>query len=101
MLLPGAEAQGITHNQCLELLEGVEDTLELLASTLIYLIHAESQRPLSDAVVIASWEALREEVIDVEHALPGADVTVYQQTLLIYGKRNRELRPLIDRHMAK
>jgi len=30
----------MNHNQCLELLEGVEDTLDFLTSTLTYLIHA-------------------------------------------------------------
>ncbi|AGI23165.1 hypothetical protein H681_06435 [Pseudomonas sp. ATCC 13867] len=101
MLLPGAETQRMNQRQCLELLEGVEDTLHFLFATLTYLIHAESQRPLPDAELIASWEALQQEVFDVEYALPGADVTVYQQALRTYGKHNRELRPLVDQYMAK
>lgn len=101
MLLPGADAQGMTHSQCLELLEGVEDTLGLLTATLTYLIHAESQQPLPDAALIAAWETLQQEVFDVEQALPGANVTVYQQALLTYGRRNRELRPLVEGYRIK
>jgi len=101
MLLPGADAQDMTHSQCLELLESVEDTLDFLTATLTYLIHAESQQPLPDAALIAAWETLQQEVFDVEQALPGADVTVYQQALLTYGKHDRELRPLVKRYMTK
>ncbi|HCS8192691.1 hypothetical protein [Pseudomonas aeruginosa] len=57
----------MTQGQCLELLEGVEDTLDFLNSTLAYLIHAESQQPLPDMALIASWKALQQEVIDVEY----------------------------------
>jgi len=41
MLLLGAEGAGMSHRQCLQLLEGAEDALDFLASTLTYLIHAE------------------------------------------------------------
>jgi hypothetical protein len=44
MLLPGAEALGMTHSQCLELLEGVEETIDFFVSGLTYLVHAESQK---------------------------------------------------------
>lgn len=54
MLLPGAETLGMNQRRCLELLEGVEDTLDFLTSMLTYLIHAESQRPLPDATLIDS-----------------------------------------------
>ncbi|AWF62397.1 hypothetical protein L4O78_005942 [Pseudomonas aeruginosa] len=37
MLLLGAEALGMTHNQCLDLLESAEDTLDFLKSSLTYL----------------------------------------------------------------
>lgn len=40
--LPHAAELGITHSQCLELLESVEDTIDLFVSGLTYLIHAES-----------------------------------------------------------
>jgi len=38
MFLPGAEALGLTHSQCLELLESAYDTLDFLSSSLTYLI---------------------------------------------------------------
>ncbi|WP_436596763.1 hypothetical protein [Pseudomonas aeruginosa] len=101
MLLPDAETLGMSHRQCLELLESTEDTLDFLTSTLTYLIHAESQRPQSDAALIAEWKALEQEVFEVEQSLPGADVVAYQQAILTYGQRNHELRPHVDRYMAK
>lgn len=101
MLLPGAEALGMTHNQCLELLESAEDTLDFLTSSLTYLIHAESQQAQPDAGLIAEWEALDQEVFDVQHALLGSDVETYQQVIKTYGQRNRELRPVVDRYMTK
>ena len=41
MLLPGAEELEMSHSQCLELLEGVEDTIDFFVSGLTYLIHRE------------------------------------------------------------
>ena len=61
----------MTHNQCLELLESSEDTLDFLTSSLTYLIHAESQQAQPDAGLIAEWEALYQEVFEVQHALLG------------------------------
>ena len=101
MLLPGAEALGMTHNQCLELLESAEDTLDFLTSSLTYLIHAESQQAQPDAGLIAEWEALDQEVFEVQHALLGSDVETYRQVIKTYCQRNRELRPVVDRYMAK
>ncbi len=101
MLLPGAEALGMTHNQCLELLERAEDTLDFLTSSLTYLIHTESQQAQPDADLIAEWEALDQEVFEAQHALPGSDVQAYQQVIETYGQRNRELRPVVDRYMGK
>ncbi|MFZ3184739.1 MAG: hypothetical protein WA173_11430 [Pseudomonas sp.] len=101
MLLLGAEALGMTHNQCLELLESTEDTLDFLTSSLTYLIHAESQQTQPNVDLIAEWEALDQEVFDVQHSLPGSDVKVYQQVIETHGQRNRELRPVVDRYMAK
>lgn len=101
MLLPGAEALGMTHNQCLELLERAEDTLDFLISSLTYLIHAESQQAQPDADLIAEWEALDQEVFEAQDALPGSDVKAYQQVIETYGQRNRELRPVVDRYMGK
>ncbi|KFX71793.1 hypothetical protein TMS3_0107745 [Pseudomonas taeanensis MS-3] len=54
MLLPSAEALGMPHNQCLELLERAEDTLDFLTSSLTYLTHAESQQAQPDSELIAS-----------------------------------------------
>ena len=48
MLLPGAEALGLTHSQCLGLLESADDTLDFLNASLAYLIHAESQQAQPD-----------------------------------------------------
>ena len=101
MLLLGAETLGMTHNQCLELLESAEDTLDFLTSTLTYLIHAEGQHTRPNAALIAEWEALDQEVFEVQYSLPGSDVKVYQQVIETYGQRNRELRPVVDRYMAK
>ena len=101
MFLTGAEALGMTHRQCLDLLESAEDTLDFLTSTLTYLIHAESQQTQPDAGLIAEWEALDQEVFEVQHALLGSDVETYQQVIKTYGQRNRELRPVVDRYMAK
>ncbi|MDF3864156.1 hypothetical protein P3W53_06780 [Pseudomonas denitrificans (nom. rej.)] len=101
MLLPGAEALGLTHSQCLEPLERAEDTLDFLTSSLTYLIHAESQQAQPDTDLIAKWEALDQEVFDVQYSLPGSDVKLYQQVIEAYGQRNRELRPVVDRYMAK
>ncbi|QGZ32796.1 hypothetical protein [Stutzerimonas stutzeri] len=55
MLLPGAEALGMTQRQCLDLLESAEDTLDFLTSSLTYLIHAESQQAQPDMALIAEW----------------------------------------------
>lgn len=101
MLLLGAEALGMTHSQCLGLLESAEDTLDLLISSLTYLIHAESQLAQPNTGLIDEWEALDQEVFEVQHALPGSDVKTYQQIIKTYGQRNRELRSVVDRYMAK
>lgn len=101
MLLPGAEALGMSHNQCLELLERAEDTLDFLTSSLTYLIHVESLQAHPDSELIAEWEALDQEVFEVQHALLGSDVETYQQIIKAYGQRNRDLRPVVDRYMAK
>lgn len=101
MLLPGAEALGMTQYQCLELLESAEDTLDFLISSLTYLIHAECQQAQLDTDLIAEWKALDREVFEVQHSLPGSDVRAYQQTIKTYGQRNRDLRQVVDRYMAK
>ena len=54
MLLPGAEALGLTHSQCLGLLESADDTLDFLNASLAYLIHAESQQAQPDFELIAA-----------------------------------------------
>lgn len=101
MLLLGAEELGMTQRQFLELLESAEDTLDFLISSLTYLIHAESQQTQPDAALIAKWEALDQEVFDVQYSLPDSDMKVYQQVIETYGQRDRELRPVVDRYMAK
>ena len=101
MLLPGAEALGLTHSQCLGLLENADDTLDFLNASLAYLIHAESQQAQPDFELIAEWKALGQEVFEVQHALPGSDVGIYQQVIKTYAQRNRDLRPVVDRYMTK
>ena len=101
MLLLGAETLGMTHNQCLELLESAEDTLDFLISSLTYLIHAENQQAQPDAALIAEWDALDQEVFKVQHTLPGSDVETYRLVIETCAQRNRELRPVVDRYMAK
>ncbi len=70
MLMSGAEALGMTHRQCLELLESAEDTLDFLTSTLTYLIHAEGQQPQPDTALLSAWKTLKQEVFKLEYSLP-------------------------------
>ncbi len=100
MYLPGAEEQGMTHSQCLTLLESVEDTIDFFVSGLTYLIHAESQKAQPDLQLIAQWEAMDSEAFDLQYSLPGATVETYQQVLETYRQRSRELRLVVDRYMA-
>ena len=100
MLLPGAEEQGMTHSQCLELLESVEDTIDFFVSGLTYLIHAESQKAQPDLQLIAQWEAMDSEAFDLQYSLLNASVETYQQVLETYRQRSRELRVVVDRYMA-
>ncbi|WP_312300868.1 hypothetical protein [Stutzerimonas nitrititolerans] len=81
----------MTHSQCLELLESVEDTIDFFVSGLTYLIHAESQQALPDLQLIAQWEAMDSEAFDLQYTLSGATVETYQQVLETYRQRNREL----------
>ncbi|MGS0544614.1 hypothetical protein ACU8WE_18560 [Pseudomonas parakoreensis] len=64
MLLPGAEALGLTHSQCLGLLESADDALDFLNASLAYLIHAESQLAQPGFELIAEWKALGQEVFE-------------------------------------
>lgn len=100
MLLPGAEALGMTHSQCLELIERTEDTLHFLTSSLTFLIDAESKKAQPDLVLLAEWEALDQEVFDLTYSLPGTDVNAYQRVVEVYSLRNRELRPVVDRYIG-
>lgn len=88
MFLPGAEEQGMTQNQCLALLESVEDTIDFFVSSLTYLIHAEGQKAQPDLVLIAQWEAMDSEAFDLQYSLPGARVETYQQVLETYRQRS-------------
>jgi hypothetical protein len=98
MLLPGAEALGMSHRECQELLESVEDTLDLLTSTLTYLIYAESKKNQPDKALISVWKAMQQEIVNIEYSLPGADVTAYKQVLRNYRERHRELRQQVARY---
>ena len=98
MLLHGAEQLGLSHRQYLEIVEAVEDTLDFLTSTLTYLIHAEKQQPEPNLVLIAKWDALKQEVLDLEHSLPGSNVTAYQQAIQTYRQHFLDLRPIVDRY---
>lgn len=98
MLLRGAEGAGMSHRQCLELLEGAEDTLDLLASTLTFLIHAEGQKDRPNTEQISEWTALRQEAFDVELSLPGSDVATYQRVVGVYGHHARELGQLVSQY---
>jgi len=100
MLLPGAEELGMTHSQCLELLESVEDTIAFFVSGLTYLIHAESQKAQPDLQWITQWEAMDSEAFDLQYSLLNASVETYQQVLDTYRQRSRELRLVVDRFMA-
>lgn len=100
MLLPGAAELGMTHSQCLELLESVEDTIGFFVSGLTYLIHAESQQAQPDLQLIAQWRAMHSEALDLEYTLPGATVEAYRQVLETYRQRSRELRLVVDRYRA-
>lgn len=100
MLLPGAVELGMTHSQCLELLESVEDTIDFFVSGLTYLIHEESQKAQPDLQLIAQWEAMDSEAFDLQYRLPGATVETYQQVLETYRQRSRELHLVVDRYMA-
>lgn len=100
MLLPGAEELGMTHSQCLELLESIEDTIDFFVSGLTYLIHAQSQKAQPDLQLIAQWEAMDSDAFDLQYGLPGATVETYQQVLETYRQRSRELRLVVDSYRA-
>lgn len=100
MLLPGAEELGMTHSQCLALLESVEDTVDFFVSGLTYLVHAEGQKAQPDLQLIAQWEAMDSEAFDLQYSLLEASVETYQQVLETYRQRSRELRVVVDRYMA-
>lgn len=91
MFLTGAEALGMTHRQCLDLLESAEDTLDFLTSTLTYLIHAEGQHTRPNAALIAEWEALDQEVFEVQYSLPGSDVKVGVGAIKCHPSRRRRI----------
>ena len=69
MFLPGAAELGMTHSQCLGLLESVEDTIDFFVSGLTYLIYAESQKAQPNLVLIAQWEAMDSEAFDLQYRL--------------------------------
>jgi hypothetical protein len=100
MLLPGAAELGMTHSQCLELLESVEDTIDFFVSGLTYLIYAENQNGQPDVQLIAQWEAMESEAFDLQYRLSGAAVETYQQVLETYRQHSRELRLVVDRYMG-
>jgi len=87
--MPGASGKCLRHTRLSELQPNLPD------------IHAERQQAQPDSELIAEWKALDQEVFGVQHALPDSDVGTYQQVIKIYGQRNRDLRPVVDRYMAK
>ena len=100
MLLLGAENSGLNHHQCLDLLESAEDTFDFLTATLTYLIHAEGQKNRPNKALITEWASLKQDVCDMEHSLPGSDVTTYQRAVEVYGQHLRELNLLVDQYMG-
>lgn len=90
----------MTQNQCLALLESVEDTIDFFVSSLTCLIHAEGQKAQPDLVLIAQWEAMGSEAFELQYSLPGARVETYQQVLETYRQRSPELRVVVDLRAA-
>lgn len=85
----------------LDIFRLVATSMPNLTSTLTYQIHAESQKPEPNLTLITEWEALDQEVFEIEDSLPGTDVTAYQQAIQTYSQRTRELRPLVNQYMGK
>ncbi|WP_153050307.1 hypothetical protein [Pseudomonas sp. MF4836] len=61
-LIPGAAALGMSHWQCVTLMETAEDTFSAITSKLTYLLDQENQKAQPDTTLIAEWEALDDEV---------------------------------------
>lgn len=101
MFLPGAVELGLTNNQCLTLVESVEDTLIFFCSRLTFLIDSESRQAAPDVELISTWEALDTEVFDLRSSLPGADAQTYQRILELYTERNVEMREIENRYLAQ
>ncbi|GLX91810.1 hypothetical protein Pfra02_43780 [Pseudomonas fragi] len=100
-IIPGATAACLTHLQCVDLIESAEDTFNSITSNLSYLLHQEQQKADPDTALIAIWEALLDEVLDLGHfGLLEADVDTYQQVIKTYQQRNRELNAVSERYMA-
>jgi hypothetical protein len=93
-LIPGAAARGMNNSQCTQLIERAEDTLHTTLSILSYLMHQEGLRSQPDAALMAQWQALLEEVTELDHrGLIGADVDTYQCVIETYQEHNRTLNP--------
>jgi len=91
-LIPGAAARGMNNSQCTQLIEHAEDTLQTTISHLSYLMHQEGLRSPPDAELVAQWQALLEEVIELDHrGLIGADVDTYHRVIETYQEHNRAL----------
>lgn len=100
-LIPGSAALGMSHWQCIDLMERAEDTLESVISSLTYLVHQESQKSQPNAALIAEWEALDNVVFNLDHSgLLDADVETYQRVISAYQQRNKELNEVVKRYMA-
>lgn len=101
MLIPGADAEKLTHSQCLGILECAEDTLDLLISNLSYLIYAENRNPIPDESLISKWELLRQKALDIQFDLPGSDLSTYKNIIKVNSQLCLELQPTIDLYMSK
>lgn len=95
-LIPGAAAAGLSNRQCTQLIERAEDTLQTTISNLSYLMHQEGLRRQPDAALMAQWQALLEEAIELDHrGLIGADVGTYRRVIETYQHHNRALTPKV------
>lgn len=101
MLLPDAEALGLTHGQCLTLIESAEDTLDFLTSTLTFLIDKESKLLEVNTAQLQEWQMLKQRVFEESYALPAPSVRVYEDLITTYQKISRDLEPLVSLYMAR
>jgi hypothetical protein len=98
MLLPGAEVKGLDHEECLALIECAEDAQDQLMSLLAFLVSAERKRPSPNDSLISEWNDLLKLSIDLEIALPGSDVSIYEKTIAFFRSESSKLERQIALH---